>query len=276
VRLEFYIDTISPVPVTAATPSGYASLGPFGGSGRIVVGTLTPADITFDHSLARNLNNLGYCKPVNGLANCTTGGINLLLNSPPTDANHATYFISNPALVKWDFHNTFFVTIKKAKLDSLGFVKETWKVEPDLVALHNSPAKRCPATTVVGASCSLSLGTQKISSKTVQIAISNKSTTADAIMTALSLSWPAANGMLTQVKLDGNVIYDIPDMAWSAAGVKLGEGGSQPLVSDPTKRLLKKATNPQLYLIFQNSAVQDLSQYTSTASFGTGCALEIL
>ena len=280
VRLEFYIDTLSATAVTAATPSGYKSLGPFGGDGRVVVGTLTPADIAFDHSLARNLNNTGYCriKVVNSVnyADCTTGGINLLVNSPPTDANHATYVISNSALLKWDFHNTFFVTIKKAKLDSLGFVKETWKVEPDLVALHNSPAKRCPATTVVGASCSLTIGTQKISSKTVQIAISNKSTTADAIMTALRLSWPAANGMLVQVKLGSNVVYDIPDMAWSATGVTLGAGGSQPLVSDTTKLLLRKNTNYTLQLIFQNSAVQDLSQYTSTASFGTGCLLEIL
>ncbi|PYV32834.1 MAG: hypothetical protein DMG09_23545, partial [Acidobacteria bacterium] len=102
------------------------------------------------------------------------------------------------------------------------------------------------------------------------------STTADAIMTALRLSWPAANGMLVQVKLGSNVVYDIPDMAWSATGVTLGAGGSQPLVSDTTKLLLKKSTSYTLQLIFQNSAVQDLSQYTSTASFGTGCLLEIL
>src|SRR5439155_27148271 len=109
----------------------------------------------------------------------------------------------------------------------------------------------------------LTIGTQKISSKTVQIAISNKSTTADAILTALRLSWPAANGMLVQVKLGGNVVYDIPDIAWSAAGVTLGAGGSQPLVSDTTKLLLKKGTSYTLYLIFQNSAVQDLNLYPS-------------
>src|SRR5439155_18885136 len=106
VRLSFNIDYLSSTTVTATAPSGYMSLGPFGGDGRVLVGTLTPADITWDTSLARNLNTLGYC----AAGNCTTGGVNLLLDSPPTNATHTNYVISNPSLLRWDFHDTYFVT----------------------------------------------------------------------------------------------------------------------------------------------------------------------
>src|SRR5439155_1754512 len=109
VKLSFDIDYLTASTVTAATPSGYESLGPFGGDGRVVPGTLTPADLTWDTSLARNLNALGYCTA----GNCTTGGVNLLVDSPPTDATHTNYAISNPALLQWNFHDTYFVTIKK-------------------------------------------------------------------------------------------------------------------------------------------------------------------
>src|SRR5437773_7626258 len=96
VMLSFDIDYLTATPVTAGTPSGYKSLGPFGGDGAVLRGTLTPSDLTWDTSLARNLNNLGYCRVVNSAANCTTGGVNLLLDSPPADLN---YVPSNPALL---------------------------------------------------------------------------------------------------------------------------------------------------------------------------------
>ena len=57
-KLDFNIDYIT--RQGRRRPSGYASLGPFGGDGKVNVGTLTPADITYDTSLARNLNNTGY------------------------------------------------------------------------------------------------------------------------------------------------------------------------------------------------------------------------
>ena len=52
----------------------------------------------------------------------------------------------------WDFHDTYFVTLKKAKLVAIGFLNAAgltsrmpdWKVQPNLDALHNSPAKPCP------------------------------------------------------------------------------------------------------------------------------------
>jgi hypothetical protein len=118
VRLSFNIDYIS---ANASAPSGYASLGPFGGDGSILVGSLTPADIAFTTSLANNLNNVN----IPGLFNASHvqqfGSVNVLVNSPPTDPAHQTYTNSDPALTGWDFHDTYFVTIAAAKLASLGF-----------------------------------------------------------------------------------------------------------------------------------------------------------
>ena len=63
VVLSFNLDYITSTAVSAA-PSGYASLGPFGGDGGIVNSspalTNDPAKITWDTSLARNLNKTGY------------------------------------------------------------------------------------------------------------------------------------------------------------------------------------------------------------------------
>src|SRR5207247_7560797 len=116
--------------------------------------TLTASDLDCDTSEARSLINVGYCRIVNSAANCTTGGVNLALDSPPADLN---YVPSNPALLQWNFHNTYFVTIKKAKLQSIGFLDANgnpvtgWTVEPNATTLHNSPAKVCQGTPLVPA-----------------------------------------------------------------------------------------------------------------------------
>jgi hypothetical protein len=146
VRLSFNIDYIS---AKSGTPSGYASLGPFGGDGGIVVGTLTTADIAFDTSLARNLNSLGYF--AGGVQTVGLSVANLLVDSPPTldksGTTPAAYVLTPNAAGNftngWNFHDTYFVTINAAKLAAIGF-NSSWTVQPNLAALHNSPAKPCP------------------------------------------------------------------------------------------------------------------------------------
>ena len=105
-----------------------------------------PADLTWDHSEARNLNNNGYCSAP---LSCIFAGTNLLVDSPKTGNTVDNYTVVDPAFSAWDFHNTFYVTIKAAKLASLGFNVATWKVEPNPDGLHNSPAKPCPCPTDV-------------------------------------------------------------------------------------------------------------------------------
>jgi len=168
VRLSFNVDYLT---AAAGTPSGYKSLGPFGGDGGIVTGTLTPTDVMFDTSLARNLNNTGYF----------TGGIqvggdtNLLLDSPATLNTVDNYTLRNPGawtgsyqnpetllpgypggyattVTGWNFHNTYFATVKASKMMALGAIelvnggwrlKAGWTIGGNGV-LHNSPAKVCP------------------------------------------------------------------------------------------------------------------------------------
>jgi predicted outer membrane repeat protein len=275
IKLDFYIDYISIKP---GTPSGYGSFGPFAQEGRIVVGTLTTNDLTWDTSLARNFNNLGYF--VGGVQTAFTktniNGADLLLNSPPTTDTISSYRLKTPSpwTRGWDFCDAYFVTIKKAKLDSIGFNRATWKVEPDLVGLHNSPAKPCLPSPI--SASDLSIGTVKLSSKVVSIAIYDNNKTSDAVMSALRLNWPSANGKLVSVKLGNYTLYSTTALAWSATGVTLGDGGSQPLVSTASYRTISKASSKVLYLTFANSVVTDRSQYSGTASFGSSVDRPIL
>ena len=132
------------IRASTGAPSGYASLGPFGGDGKVLVGTLTPADISWTTSLARNLNNVNIPGLFNAAHVQQFGSVNVLVNSPPTDPPHQTYANTDPALAGWDFHDTYFVTIPAAKLASLGF-NSSWLVQPEhLGACTTRPAKPCP------------------------------------------------------------------------------------------------------------------------------------
>jgi hypothetical protein len=275
IKLDFYIDYIS---IKSGTPSGYGSFGPFAQEGRIVVGTLTTNDLTWDTSLARNLNNLGYF--VGGVQTAATktniNGANLLLDSPPTLDKISSYRLKTPHpwTRGWDFCDAYFVTIKKAKLASLGFNIATWKVEPDLIGLHNSPAKPCLPAPL--SPSDLSISSVKLSSKVVQMTIADNNKTADAILSTLKLTWPSANGNLVSVKLGTSTIYSTPAIAWSATGVTLGDGGWQPLVSTASNRTISKGSSKVLYLTFANSVVTDRTKYSGTVSFGSSWNLPIL
>lgn len=168
VRLSFNVDYIS---AAAGTPSGYKSLGPFGGDGGIVTGTLTPTDVMFDTSLARNLNNTGYFS--GGIQ--VGGDTNLLLDSPETLNRIDNYTLAHPAawtgtytnpetllpgfpggyattVTGWNFHNTYFAIVKGSKMSALGAIEQVngvWQLKAGWTiggngVLHNSPAKTCP------------------------------------------------------------------------------------------------------------------------------------
>ena len=140
VVLSFNDDYIS---AASGSPSGYRSLGPFGGDGGIVRGTLTANDVTFDTSLARNLNNTGYFS--GGVQ--VGGDTNLLLNSPATRNRVDDYTLQNPGnwtgtytnpetllpgypggyfttVTGWNFHNTYFATVTGAKMNALGAIEQ--------------------------------------------------------------------------------------------------------------------------------------------------------
>ena len=202
IALSFNLDYITSTAVSAAAPSGYASLGPFGGDGGIVTNstpvalTNDPAKITWDTSFARNLNKTGYFaagtqvigKPATAGCDAASAAAgtcsDLLVDSPKTLNTTDSYVLKTPnpwnavysnpeyaamsltpvqqSLVVstvngWNFHDTYFVTLKQAYLTAIGFdfanwtfgqsaVAGKWTVMPNINVLHNSPAKVCPAS----------------------------------------------------------------------------------------------------------------------------------
>lgn len=133
-KLDFYLDYISATTVGSPV-SGYASLGPTGGDGSCVMPTSNCAAnlASWNTSLARNLNERGFCTKVSGVTTCTVGGVNLLVNSPPVSP--AGTYNTSASFVTWDFTDTFEVVVKKTAFGAAGF--GTVRVG----VIHNSPAK---------------------------------------------------------------------------------------------------------------------------------------
>ncbi len=138
--LDFYLDYIT---AKSGNPSGYASLGPFGGDGSWVSGTQGYL-LSWNTSLAKNLNGTGYC--VGG--NCTVQGLNLLVNSPPT-ASSTSFVLTDPAhFGKWNFVDSYEMVVNGA---AFGGAANFGTVRVGLV--HDSPKKLCTDNAVTPAVC---------------------------------------------------------------------------------------------------------------------------
>jgi hypothetical protein len=284
VRLSFNIDYLSTWQSTAQgktnTPSGYASLGVFGGDGSMVLGTAfvgntTQVGIFGDTSLARNLNNVNIPGLFNSAHVQQFGSVNVLINSPPTNAAHTTYAITDPTLAGWDFHDTYFATVTKAKLNSIGFFYDTsnaanpmnWIIQPNLTALHNSPAKPCPPASGV---CADSVIKRETKDKQVKITIKNSSLTVASFLNEIHLSWnQAKNGNLIQVKLDGDILWT------GSQGGGFVDLLQADLVADPNKRKIDKNSSDVLYFIFKNNVEALPGSYTGHALFDTSCVVQL-
>ena len=105
--------------------------------------------------------------------------------------------------------------------------------------------------------------------KEVQITITNGATV-DSVLTALSLTWPAANGKLMQIKLDGDMVYDKPDIAPPTANLTAAQ-----LVGDQKKRTIQKNSSDVLHLVFEKNVDTNLSHYSGALTLGD-CVLVIL
>jgi hypothetical protein len=330
--VSFNIDAISSTTVSAAAPSGYASLGPFGGDGSIVVNsspvalTNDPAKIVWGMSMERNLNRTGYfVGGVQTVGKPSTAGCDaasaaagtcssLIVDSPKTLNTTDSYTLKGPnpwngsyqnteylnmnldpqqqaSVVTnvngWNFHNTFFVTLKQAYLQSLGFDFSNWAfstyadrlancagkwcVVPNDTTLHNSPAKACPVDT---SQPKLSVTKWEVKSNQIKITILNGSTTADEIINNLKLNWPqATNGNLTTIKLDGDVMW-----TGSQGGGTLGAGGFgvPPLTATASKRTVGKNSSDVLLFQFANNvAPLNNASYSGSATFVSGTTLDL-
>jgi len=86
---------------------------------------------------------------------------------------------------------------------------------------------------------------------------------------ACVLNWPAANGKLMQIKLDGDVLYNV-----STAAGPLGLSTAQ-LPSDPNKRKIDHGSSDVLAFIFEKNAATSLAAYTGSVTV-SGTTLAIL
>jgi hypothetical protein len=125
--LDFTLDYLS---TKSGTPSGYASLGPDGGDGRLNAGNRAFI-LSWDTSLAQNLNLTGFCTG----GSCLFGGVNLLLNSPPTVSSSSYTLPAGSPFGAWNFANSYTVRISASAFGAAGFGRV------DLGEVHNSPPK---------------------------------------------------------------------------------------------------------------------------------------
>src|SRR5678815_328106 len=109
--INFNLDYISAVPVSADYPCGYASLGATGGDGSVTLGD--PSYIlAATTSLTRNLNGCGYCT-----SDACAPSTSCTLDSPTTDANYTP----NPLTPNWDYRQLYEVWIDADAFGTAGF-----------------------------------------------------------------------------------------------------------------------------------------------------------
>lgn len=286
VVLDFYMDYIS---ASSAFPSGYGSLGPSGGDGSLLVGSASSV-VSWTTSLADNLNepaNLPFTSA-------------LIVDSPTSLVAGDVEVDPGQAPGGWDPINSYTVVVEAAAFGSAGFGSVS---VPDQ---HNSPnklsgpngiatqpkdstvvntAKAVTATadgTLVATAtaavdivvepgtggCGLLVESVKLDKKHLDVKIVNGGSAA-AVLSALTLTWPAANGKLTQVKLGADVIYADPDVA--APSVSLTSGD---FVSDLGKRTIAPGTTGTLRLDFEFNVDTDPAHYSGgLVTFGADCSL---
>ncbi len=127
VVFDFYMDYITR---KTGTPSGYASLGVAGGEGGVNAGQASWL-MDWDTSLAASLNRTGYCAG----GSCVVGGVDLLLNSPPTSPPNTSYNVS-PMYSQWNFTNSYTVKVSRSAFGANGFGSVV------INDVHNSPPKK--------------------------------------------------------------------------------------------------------------------------------------
>jgi hypothetical protein len=275
--------------VTITYPSGYGTLGPLGGDGKMIIGgssNVLSCRTTFSDSL----NQPGF-----------TG---FTVNSPPETSPLSN--VSIPA--GWNYTDGYYVLVSANAFGAAGFGGVS------ITAVHNSPSKgpidkiaptnMCTCVTnvaiasgvaIVGGSsvtvsdsdfeivcgsgtggggsgaCNLMMGAIKFDKNTIQIPIKDNGS-ANVIMNTLQLTWPqATNGKLKTVTLNGpafngpaaNSPVTIP-----SAGVNWAPG------TNP--RTINHGQSKTLVLTFEKNVDTNASHYSGgVASFGADSSCQV-
>jgi hypothetical protein len=302
--LEFQEDYISAATsakfgdgVTINYPSGYGTLGPLGGDGKPIIGSVSnvlSARSTLSDTLNQSPTFYGY-----------------IVNSPKETSPLSN--VSVPA--GWNYTDGYYVLVSSNAFGAAGFGTV------GIANVHNSPSKG-PADQVSGTNvctcvtnvavatgvavggtsisandfeivcatsggsggtsgaCSLAVGAIKFDKATIQIPIKDNGS-ANVILNTLTLAnWPAANGKLKTVTLNGNA-YGGPGAALlgpTPPTVILGTGGTAWSGPNATPRTINANQSKTLVLTFEKNVVTTPASYTGwSASFGTdpSCNLSI-
>lgn len=293
--LDFYVDLISAansvtVPGTGQAisyPSGFGTLGPVGGDGSMVTGSVNNI-VSFSTSLSDNLN----------LAANVPKKASLAVDSPTKLVGGVLVVDAAKAPGGWDPVLSYTVVVKAAAFGAAGFggvaipdqmnspsklgVTQLVATAKNSTVVNTAKATSGTLSSTATASvdvvvppgplpppCQMMVVAKKLAKAEVQITVTN-SGLADIVLTGFNLSWPATSGKLKQVKFDGDVVYDNPDLT-SPATVT-----SSQLVTNLVKRTIAHGTSDVIHLIFEKDGKGDeLIDYTGSFTFGT-CSVAIL
>jgi hypothetical protein len=289
--LQFQCDYIS--AATGATfgngvsnhyASGYGTLGPKGGDGTMQIGSLSNV-LSCSTTLSDTLNQPGF-----------TGYI---VNSPPETSPLSG--VSIPA--GWNYVNGYHVIVSSNAFGAAGFGSVSIpylhnspaKAKPDKVTPTNVcdcvvntaqatayvngalyvaslpvQATVCfpPTGGSVNSACNITPGALKFDKKTIQLPMKNNAATA-IYMSELDLSgWPAANGKLISVSLNG--------VAWTGSLNSPVTLTLADFVADANKRKIDHGQTKTLVLTFQNNVDTNKAHYSGgTVKFGTDASCSI-
>jgi hypothetical protein len=90
------------------------------------------------------------------------------------------------------------------------------------------------------------------------------------VLSAFNLTWPTANGMLTQVNLGSNVVYTT-DLNPPSARLNAAQMAAE---STDAKRTLATGASGVLKMTFVGNVNTTLSNYTGSFTFG-GCTITL-
>jgi hypothetical protein len=134
---------------------------------------------------------------------------------------------------------------------------------------QNCTASSGPVVVTVFPNCPIWANAVSFKDKQLKRSISNTGST-KVTMTGLTLTWPASNGKLLKVKLDGDVAWETK----SAAGATSITINSGELTADVNKKSINPGSTRVLVLEFENNASTNVGAYTLTVSFGS-CVLSL-
>jgi len=96
----------------------------------------------------------------------------------------------------------------------------------------------------------ISVVLKTLANSDVDIVIQND-TAADVFLSGVTVTWPAMNGLLSQVILDGDVVYDNPDLAGPTQTLTLAQ-----LAADQNKRKIQSGTSDVFRLNFTKRSIR--------------------